>query len=118
MIFRRNRTVETPAPENDGFRPGRMALLTVDLEQHPDYEPVPIRYYITELFQDLRGDREVMWRIGERGASAYGIFDEETGELVYHERMTIRPHSTFEWVYSETLEARRIQQQRDNPDIL
>lgn len=105
-----------PKEPDDGLLPGDMALLTVDLERHPDYEPQPVRFSF-DGYSNGRLDRDVEWTVGERGASAIGLFD-ESGKLLWFSRMTILPGCIVGWYSDETQEAKRIQAQRDNPDIL
>lgn len=104
------------------LRPGKFVLLTVDMQPHPDYEPVPVRYNLSPVFQEIQMDREVTLSIEERGASGFGVVDDETGELVQRHRMTIYPHSTFTWEFFETALARReaalIERQRRARNIL
>lgn len=104
------------------LRPGKFVLLTVDMQPHPDYEPVPVRYRLSSLLEDLQMTQEVSFQLGERGASGYGVVDDETGELAFRERRTLYPRTTLTWEFYETAQARRetelIERQRSAKDVL
>jgi hypothetical protein len=109
-------------PSYDKLRDGKFILLTVDLQPHPDYEPVPVRYRLSAIFEDIQMDREVTIRLGDRGASGFGVIDDETGELAQYQRITLYPQSNFTWEFHETAEDRReaelIERQRKMKDVL
>lgn len=123
-LFSRSSADDKPKPQPNyrEDRPGHFALLTVDLERHPEYEPAPVRFFLYGLsLSFLACDRDVEFKLGEngkKGASGWGVFDDETGELAYHERITLYPNGTFGWYLDTTYEKIRIQDQRDNPKIL
>lgn len=121
-LFRKQKPDESVKPDYSSQRQGHMALLTVDLERHPDYEPLPVKFFLYgRTARILCIDRDVEFKVGEdgkMGASGFGVFDDETGELAYYERVTIFPHCTFGWYLDETQKQKQIQDQRDNPKIL